>query len=278
MSVTTPIAERIDVLLPVHALADRPMLERAIASVFAQQRPAQTLWVLINGGLAPERQRLAVAIAASAQPQHPTSLQVVELEKAGIAAALNHGLACSDADWLARLDADDRMLPQRLGQMVRHLQQCRQAGEPPPDVLGSAVAVLDASGQPLSGQVMRRPCSDQAIRRYLLVGNPFFHPSVMLRRSLLLAVGGYHSSPGTEDLDLWLRLAIRPGVRFANLAEPLTQYCVRPGSLSHQADSFLQSAMCRLRHCHSPWLAILHGPKIISDLMRYALVRLQRLH
>ena len=270
------MAERIDVLLPVHARADRPMLRRAIASVLEQQRPAQTLWVLINGGAASERQQLADALADLASPHHPTSLQLQQLELVGIAAALNHGLGCSEADWLARLDADDCMQPQRLGQMEAHLQRCRQQGLPVPDVLGSAVALLDASGQPLAGQVMRRPSSDQAIRRYLLVGNPFLHPSVMLRRSLLLAVGGYRSSPGTEDLDLWLRLAGRPGVRFANLPEPLTQYCIRPGSLSHQGDSFLQSALCRLRHCDSPLRTLLHGPKILSDLLRYVLVRLKR--
>jgi cellulose synthase/poly-beta-1,6-N-acetylglucosamine synthase-like glycosyltransferase len=272
------MAERIDVLLPVYVGADRCLLELAISSVFAQQYPAQALWVLINGGTAAERQNLIDGLAHLAPAGHVTRLQLLSLQEVGIAAALNQGLAHSDADWLARLDADDRMLPERLAVMVRHLERCRQAGSAVPDVLGSAVLLLDAAGQPLAGKRLRRPCRDRAIRRYLLVGNPFIHPSVMVRRALLAQVGGYRSSRGTEDLDLWLRLVGQPGISLANLPQALTMYAIRPGSLSHQADSFLQSALCRLRHCRSPWMALLHTPKILSDLMRYVLVRWWRLH
>ncbi|MEB3234633.1 MAG: glycosyltransferase [Cyanobacteriota bacterium] len=265
----------IDVLLPVYAQADRLLLGRAVASVYAQELPAQNLWLLINGGTEHERRQLARHVSSLAVVGHPTQLQVVEVQPAGITPALNRGLALSSADWLARLDADDRMAPGRLSRMAAHLQHCQQTGCPVPDVLGSALAVLDQSGQHPTGEVLRRPCSDRAIRRYLCIGNPLLHPSVMLRRSLLLRVGGYRSSPGTEDLDLWLRLARLRGVVLANLSEPLTLYAMRPGSLSHQRDSFLRSALCRLRHCDTPQRVLLFAPKVVSDLLRYLLAVLR---
>ena len=265
----SPAQDSIDVLLPVYALADWPLLQRSIASVFAQEDPAQTLWVLINGADALARQQLADRLEALAPAGHPTRLQPVLLEQAGITPALNRGLELSQATWLARLDADDRMTPQRLRRMREHLRHCRQQGLPVPDVIGSAMALLDARGEQPTGQVLQRPCQDGAIRRYLWIGNPLLHPSVLLRRVLLVQVGGYRSSPGSEDLDLWLRLARRRGVCFANLPEPLTLYSHRPGSLSHQRDSFLHAARCRLRHCDGPLRLLLHGPKIVSDLLRY---------
>jgi glycosyltransferase involved in cell wall biosynthesis len=269
------VVNSIDVLMPVYALAEWPLLQRAIASVFAQDHSAQTLWLLINGASAEERQRLAARLRTQALPQgHPTVLQLEVLEQAGITAALNRGLALSQAQWLARLDADDRMAPERLRLMLDHLHRCQQAGRPVPDVIGSAVAVLDARGEQPTGAVLRRPCSDAAIRRYLWLGNPLMHPSVMLRRALLAQVGGYRPSPSSEDLDLWLRLARLPGVTFANMPQPLTLYTLRPGSLSHQRDSFLHVARCRLRHCDTPVRALFHAPKIVSDLLRYVLRRL----
>jgi len=269
------VVSSIDVLMPVYALAEWPLLQRSIASVYAQEHPAQTLWLLINGASDEDRQRLATRLRTLVLPRaHPTVLQLEVLEQAGITAALNRGLVLSQAQWLARLDADDRMAPERLRLMLEHLHRCQQTGRPLPDVIGSAVAVLDAHGENPTGLVLQRPCGDAAIRRYLWMGNPFMHPSVMLRRDLLLQVGGYRPTPSCEDLDLWLRLVRIPGVTFANLPDPLTLYTLRPGSLSHQRDSFLHVALCRLRHCDSPLRAMLHAPKILIDLMRFLMRRL----
>ena len=267
------ISGGIDVLLPVYALANRSQLQRSIASVYEQKYPAQNLWVLINGGHELDRQETAAFVDSQACNSHSTVLQVVCLEDSGITTALNQGLALSQAEWLARLDTDDRMLPERLLSMVDCLHDCLAAEKPLPDVIGSAVAVLDAQGEQPTGQILYRPCSDQAIRRYLCRGNPFMHPSVMIRRSLLLEVGGYRAIPQAEDLDLWLRLSRMEGVHFANLRTPLTLYTLSEGSESHQRNSFLYSALCRLRHCDTPARALLFAPKILFDLLRY----LQRL-
>jgi hypothetical protein len=175
---------------------------------------------------------------------------------------------------VARLDADDAMLPERLELMRQHLDHCRQEGLPVPDVLGTPVLVEGESG---SGQVQRlqtKPITDAAIRRRLLWGNPLAHPTVLLRRQLVVDVGGYRPIKAAEDLDLWLRLARCPGVTFANLPIPLTRYTLTPGSLSHSPDSFLGSAQARLCNIQNPADLLLHAPKIGFDLARYLWARL----
>lgn len=258
----------VDVLLPFYVHGDLQLLKRAISSVYEQTLPARQLLVLINGGSEKDKTRCADELTNSIQQGHATEFRLVLCNCAAIAPALNIGIGLSNADWLARLDADDCMLPNRLQLMIAHLETCYQAGRPLPDVLGSAVTVLDPSGRSAKREI-KRPLSDRAIRRYLYYGNPFLHPSVILRRSRLLQLGGYRPIPQAEDLDLWLRLARLSGVHFANLSEPLTLYNLTDDSLSRQHDSFLRSASCRLRHCDSLLSSVLFAPKILVDLLRY---------
>ena len=264
----------VDVLLPFFVHGDLDQLAIAISSVYAQDRPARQLFVLINGGTDADRKDCARRLSSCQRPDHPTELRLIVCAGRGIAAALNHGLHLSDADWIARLDADDLMLPERLKLTVDHLERCLDHGLPVPDVLGTPVLVDGDSSSGQASRLQAKPITDAAIRRSLLWSNPFAHPSLLIRRRLLVAVGGYRPIKAAEDLDLWLRLARLPGVTFANLPTPLTRYTLAAGSLSHSPDSFLGSAVCRLRNLTNPLDLLLHLPKICLDLSRYLLIRL----
>lgn len=139
----------------------------------------------------------------------------------GVAAALNLGLAHSDAPLVARLDADDEAEPQRLAAQVAAMQ-----ADPELVVCGSTVRYLGRGRRPVIGRV---PLSDSAIREELdhTLHSPFFHPAVLMRRSALDAVGGYREEfRNAEDYDLWLRLQHEG--RLLNLETPLTRYRVSP--------------------------------------------------
>jgi hypothetical protein len=58
---------------------------------------------------------------------------------------------------------------------------------------------------------------------------PLAHPGVLFRKKSILQAGGYRHCrhPGTEDYELWSRLA-RRGLRFANHPEPLLRYRIHP--------------------------------------------------
>jgi hypothetical protein len=81
----------------------------------------------------------------------------------------------------------------------------------------------------------RRVPLDRAVARWARWRNPLNHPAAMLRRSAVLAVGGYRHQPGFEDYDLWLRLLRRYGPRaLNNLPQVLVAARVGPAHLARR--------------------------------------------
>jgi glycosyltransferase involved in cell wall biosynthesis len=146
-------------------------------------------------------------------------------ENRGVAAALNRGWREARGELVARLDADDVALPERLARQVRFLDVNASVA-----VVGSAAVLVAPDGTHLS--VTPIPTSSTAIRATLLRHNCLNHPSVMIRRAILEEFGGYRFNH-VEDYDLWLRISQR--YELANLPEPLTLYRVHPGQVSIQA-------------------------------------------
>jgi glycosyltransferase involved in cell wall biosynthesis len=128
-------------------------------------------------------------------------LRVLRLPRAGIVAALNAGLAASRAAWVARMDADDIAAPDRLA-----CQMAAAARYPEVAAIGGAWRVVGADGAPR--RVMVPPTEPDAIAAALMHHNPLAHPTMLLRRDAVLALGGYRAAfRSAEDYDLWLRLS-----------------------------------------------------------------------
>lgn len=137
----------------------------------------------------------------------------------GYVEALNEALAQAGSPLVARMDADDVSLPQRFARQTEYLQHH-------PDCLavGSGVALIDPDGAVLCDEVP--PLAHAEIEARLLQGlGGLAHPSAMIRREALMAVGGYRKQCyGAEDKDLWLRLGER-GL-LANVPDILLKYRV----------------------------------------------------
>ncbi len=141
----------------------------------------------------------------------------------GLIKSLNRGLALAQGQYIARQDADDISLPERLAAQVAYLDQHPRVG-----LLGTGYYRQEV-GQ--SGRTRRQPpLTDTGIRWGLLFGNVFCHPSVMFRRALLDQEAAYREEyPHVEDYELWTRLLAR--TRAANLNRPLVIYRVHPDSI-----------------------------------------------
>jgi len=135
-------------------------------------------------------------------------------EQAGLAASLNRALEAAAGRYVARLDADDIAIPERLER-----QLARISAEPGVAVVGSGVVDLDAQGA--HGRTHRLPSGGSALRWHALFSSPFFHPTVLVDRQVLDRYGLRYDPAflESEDYDLWTRLlAFADG---ANLPEPL---------------------------------------------------------
>jgi len=124
----------------------------------------------------------------------------------GLVEALNLGIAAARSPFIARMDADDLCHPERFARQRKALLADRTL---------SAVGCLVDCYPDAAGEGMRRyvdwlnsVVTPEAIRAAIFVESPLAHPSVMLRADALQAIGGYRTTDGPEDYDLWLRLVL----------------------------------------------------------------------
>ena len=86
---------------------------------------------------------------------------------------------------------------------------------------------MNASAKRLT--TVRYPCDNAKIQMDLVDANPFWHPTMLIRRDALSVVGLYRSGIA-EDYDLWLRIAER--FQVANLEAVVLKYRVHPYQIS----------------------------------------------
>ncbi|GEL16968.1 glycosyltransferase [Pseudonocardia asaccharolytica] len=215
--------EPLSLLLPVWA-GDRPdFLADAFRSTVVEQtrRPDQV--VIVRDG--PVDARLAARIDELAAAS-PVPVEVVALKRnVGLGPALDAGLGACAHPIVARMDADDISLPHRFAVQLPIIE----AGA---DLVGSGLIEFgDHSGEELG---RRTPPTDPAdIAARARFADPFNHPTVVYRRDLVRAVGGYTDFALMEDYLLWAKLIIA-GARVANVGEPLVKYRVGAGAYARR--------------------------------------------
>ncbi len=161
--------------------------------------------------------------------QRDPRLRVLRPERPGLVEAHRTGCAASRAPYLARMDADDRSLPRRIGLQHQFL-------ESRPD-LSAASCLVRITGS-LAGEGFQRYekwlnalLEPEEIARERFIESPVVHPSSMMRRSALESIGGYADPHWAEDYDLWLRFLDR-GHHIAKVAEMLFQWRDSPERLT----------------------------------------------
>jgi glycosyltransferase involved in cell wall biosynthesis len=136
----------------------------------------------------------------------------------GRAVSLNIGIELSKGRYIARMDADDVALPNRLKEQVDFMELHPEVG-----LLSGSYERIDAKGQPLD--TVRLLPRDEEIKVAMLVSNAMCHPAAMFRREVAMACGGYRKVfLDADDYDLWLRMSER--IQLANLEQPILRYRV----------------------------------------------------
>jgi glycosyltransferase involved in cell wall biosynthesis len=144
----------------------------------------------------------------------------------GVVRALNRGLEISKGMLIARQDADDVSLPERLARQVEFLETNPDYG-----CVGVAVQMVDPDGTPLG--IGFNTSDNDSIQRKLLDNMCICGPTIMVRRECLEAIGMNFSEGlnASEDYDLCLRLA--EVTKLAVIEQPLYLYRQHPQSASN---------------------------------------------
>jgi len=211
---------RITVLMPVHNAA--PFVADAIRSIL-HQTFAHFELVIVDDHSDDE------SMTRVAEFNDARIVRLSNMGPRGVAHALNVGLQAARAKYVARMDADDISLPNRLQRQFDFLEAHSHI-----DIVGTHIAILETSGK-VRKDLALRPRLPGHTRWSLLFYCALAHPTVMARRSVLVGLGGYDERfVPAEDYELWLR-AVQAGNAIANLDEILLHYRMNPQGISVSA-------------------------------------------
>lgn len=173
-------------------------------------------FLIINDG---SRDRTAEIL----QSYHDPRIKIINNQKnLGLTKSLNIGIKRARGEYIARQDADDISLPERLERMVGFLDKNRDVG-----VLGSSYIEIDEPGKEFVTCLLAT--DDKEIRKKLLLGNHLGFE--IFRKTVIEEVGFYREEfRYAQDYDIALRIAEISKV--ANIREPLYKHRIGAQSIT----------------------------------------------
>lgn len=225
----------VSVLLPAKDAS--ATLPEALAGVLAQREAPPFEVVCVDDASIDSTPGLLAEAA-----RKDARIRVLRGAGGGLVPALNFGLSHCRGEWVARMDADDRVHPDRL-----RLQAGLLSSDPSLGAVGSLVHCIP---RPLSPGLARletwlnQTVAKDQCRRARFIEAPLVHPSATFRREALQA--GWEDHGWAEDWDLLLRLVER-GWELAKVPEVLLDWRDSPGRLTRTGAAYKEEAMFRLR-------------------------------
>jgi len=229
---TTP---RLSVAMSVFNNA--PHLAAAIESICAQSF-ADFEFLIVNDGSTDESPAIIDRFAA-ADPR----IRAIHQPNRGLVASLNRMIDAARAPLIARMDGDDIALPERFARQIAFLDANHDFG-----VVGTWTNSIDDNGV-FHADEDGHPTTHDAFLAAMERGPLLCHPSVIMRRDVVRAVGGYHHVfKHCEDYDLWLRLSER--TQLCSIPERLLLYRHSEGQVSsrHAVPQQIGAAVAWLSH------------------------------
>lgn len=212
-------------------------IKTAIDSVLSSL-PANSELIVVDDGSADNTRKIVEAFKDA-------RLRPIYLDESiGVARALNLALSASRSQFVARMDSDDKSFPWRFSFQLRQFRL-----NPELDFLFSTAMVFGEGIKPYLLLPQLPVCLDDfTFKNYLMTQNPAVHPSLMAKSSVLRDLGGYRDMPA-EDLDLWLRAAVK-GHSFKRTGIPLVAIRSHEGQTTKKKE----------------WQAEFRNQKTIKDL------------
>jgi len=222
-------------------------LDRAIRSIVRQNMEDWEL-ILVDNGSTDNSSRVAENHASG-----DLRIRLVYEPERGVVHASNTGCHIARGAYIARMDADDESLPQRLGLQSDFLNKHVD--------YGAVAGRVEHVGEPGStGGFGRFVAWSNALVSYIDILNrrfieqPLVNPSAMWRRETMLTHGLYRSGDFPEDYEMWLRW-LQEGVKIGKLEEMVLKWYDSPGRLTRTHARYSDQAFYRVKSRYlAEWL------------------------
>jgi tetratricopeptide (TPR) repeat protein len=232
------ITEPVSILIPVYN-TPASQLSMCLQSIYAQTY--SNYEILIVNDASSDQDTIAFINEISNK-----KVTVVTLpENKGISGALNIGLQRAKYELVARMDSDDMMLPSRLEKQLKYIRN-----NPQVDVLSTGLYYCTETEGIISFDPVPK-VHPEIVTKDVAKKSRWFvnHPTVIYKKSKVLAVGGYDESLRglPEDYDLWMRM-LEAGMIIHNLQEPLLYLRLSSGSLSKSFNEDIEDFFRKRMH------------------------------
>jgi glycosyltransferase involved in cell wall biosynthesis len=227
----------ISILLPVYNAEQ--YLKEAIESLLGQTfRDFELL--IINDGSTDNSESVIQSFT------DPRIVYLKNKTNKGIVYTLNRGVKLANGKYIARMDADDISLPNRILKQFEWLERFHQT-----DVVGCHVSFIDEDGK-ATGEWqddLESPTYRDIVRK-MVWESCIAHSSVMMRSSTIKEYLYKENQRNTEDYDLWLRL-LADGIKIQKVPEKLLLYRVHEASITgtilRKSNPFLKLSGCKIK-------------------------------
>ncbi|WP_341501652.1 glycosyltransferase [Gallaecimonas sp. GXIMD4217] len=210
----------ISVILPVYKENVR-WIEKSVSSILSQSFSSFELIIVLDDPDNIDAERFIREV--SSKDSRVRSYK--NNKNRGLIYNLNFMSKVSRGKYIARMDADDIAMPDRLEKQLKYLVEHRL------DIVGSQMIVVDSEDKPVRMLAKTKPLvnsSDPSI----LFRTPAYHPTWLAKRDVILTLG-YRNVYCAEDYDLLLRSLLK-GYQVGNSQECLLYYRVNTGSISNE--------------------------------------------
>lgn len=161
-------------------------------------------------------------------------------ENLGLTKSLNRGLKVAKGKYIARMDADDVSHLDRFEKQYTFME-----ANPHVTLLGTGVRYIDEHGKPIK-VIIYQPDNDGAKSR-MLFNSGFSHPSIMVRRSVLVENGVWYDENYRQTQDYRLYETLYDLGDFANLPEVLVDYRISKTQISTKLHNNQGNNMQKIR-------------------------------
>ena len=203
--------EKYSVLMSVYRNEKPGILRQSMQSIYDQSVPTDDFVLICDG---PLTKRLDEVIDEM-QKKFGKRLRVIRLpENHGLGYCLRMGIPECKHDLIARMDSDDISRKDRCEKELKAFEEYADVS-----VVGGIVGEFEVTTDAIKS-VRRVPETNEEIIKFARWRSPMNHPSVMLRKKDVLAVGGYPEVRNCQDWYLWVNL-LTNGYKCYNIQEVL---------------------------------------------------------